>query len=151
PAKGPTGLDVGDLNGDGVTDAAVADQDGVRVVFNTPPVIVPNNTPKTARNLGTVVHVLLPTLTIVPGQEEPFFGLQVPTEQAKGAGDEVLDFSALFDHTEGAGLQMEVRDAAGHLLGSGSRFRVIAAQGTELFVHILGVTGAGGSRGAGAY
>jgi hypothetical protein len=151
PAVGPTGLAVGDFNGDGLTDIAVADEDGVRVIFSKPPVISSGSTVLTARNLGTVVHVLEPTLTIAPGHEDAFFRLQVPTEQAQGAGDEVLDFSALFDHTEGAGLQMEVRDAAGHLLGSGSRFRVIAAQRTELFVHIFGVTGAGGARGAGAY
>jgi hypothetical protein len=151
PAKGPTGLAVGDFNGDGVVDIAVADQDGVRVIFNKPPVIVSGATTQTARNLGTVVHVLEPTLTIVPGHEDAYFRLRVPTEAARGAGDEVLDFSALFEHTEGAGLQMEVRDAAGNLLGSGPRFRVSAGQGAELVVHVFAVPGAGGVRGAGAY
>src|SRR5262249_3258964 len=151
PARGPTGLDVGDFNGDGMMDIAVADQDGVRVIFNKPPVIVPNDTPQTARNLGPVVHLLEPTLTIVPGHEDSYFRLRVPTEAAQGSGDEVLDFSALFQYTEGAGLQLEVRDAAGKLLGSGPRFRISVAQGAELFVHIFGVTGAGGVRGAGAY
>jgi hypothetical protein len=151
PARGPTGLDVGDFNGDGAMDIAVADQDGVRVIFNKPPIISSGSTPQTARNLGTVVHLVEPTLTIVPNHEDAYFRLQVPTESAQHAGDEVLDFSALFEHTEGAGLQMEVRDANGHLLGAGTRFRVSAAQGTELFVHIFGVSGAGGVRGAGAY
>src|SRR5262249_30645422 len=72
PARGPTGLDVGDFNGDGMMDIAVADQDGVRVIFNKPPVIVPNDTPQTARNLGPVVHLLEPTLTIVPGHEDSY-------------------------------------------------------------------------------
>lgn len=150
PAKGPTGLDVGDLNGDGVTDIAVADQDGVRVIFNIPPVIASNVTPETARNLGTVVHVLLPTLTIVPGHQDAFFKLSVPTEAASGSGDEVLDFSGLFEFTEGEGLQLEVRDVAGTLLGQGVRFRVRAQQGQVLTLHVFGVQGAG-SRGAGAY
>jgi len=145
-AKDPTGLAVGDVNGDGMADIAVADEDGVRIVFGQPPNIVPNNTPQTARNLGTVVHVLEPTLTIVPGHEDAFFRLQVPTEATRGSGDEVVDFSALFQHTEGTGLQMEVGDAAGHLLGRGPRFRVTAQQGAELFVHIFGSSG-----GAGAY
>jgi hypothetical protein len=151
PAKSPTGLAVGDFNGDGTTDIAVADEDGVRVIFSKPPVIVSGDTPKTARNLGTVVHLLEPTLTIVPGHEDAYFRLQVPTEAVAGAGDEVLDFSALFQYTQGAGLQMEVRDSNGNLLGSGARFRVTAAQGAELFVHIFGVPEIGGQLGAGAY
>ncbi len=121
------------------------------MIFNKPPAIVSGDMPQTARNLGTVVHLLEPTLTIVPGHEDAYFRLRVPTEAAKGSGNEVLDFSALFQYTEGAGLQMEVRDAAGKLLGSGPRFRVSAAQGTELFVHIFNLSGAGGPRGAGAY
>ncbi len=147
----PTGLAVGDVNGDGVTDIAVADEDGVKIIFGKPPVIVPNDTLPTARNLGTVVHVLEPTLTIVPGHEDSYFRLQVPAEAARGAGDEVLDFSALVQEAEAPGLQMEVRDAAGNLLGSGSRFQVAAPQGAGLLVHVFGVPGAGGTRGTGAY
>jgi hypothetical protein len=112
---------------------------------------VPNITPQTARDLGAVVHVVQPTLTIVPGHEDAFFTLTVPAEVVAGAGDEVLDFSGLFQHTEGPGISMEVRDAAGNLLGSGERFRVRAPQGSVLTLHVFALTDATGTRGAGAY
>src|SRR5258708_39639970 len=112
PAINPSGLDVGDFNGDGMMDIAIADEDGVRVTYNKPPVILSGATPQTARNLGTVVHLLEPTLTVVPGHADAYFRLQVPTEAARGSGNEVLDFSTLFEHVEGAGLRMELRDAA---------------------------------------
>jgi hypothetical protein len=112
---------------------------------------VPNDTLATARDLGTVVHLLEPTLTIVPGHEDAFFKLTVPTEALAGAGDEVFDFSALFEATEGAGLSMKVLDAVGNLLGSGERFRVRAAQGAELTLHVFAVEAPDGTRGAGAY
>src|SRR5262249_41897482 len=108
-------------------------------------------TPQTARNLGTVVHLVEPTLTIVPGHTDAYYRLTVPTEAARGAGDEVLDFSGLFRATEGAGISMQVRDAAGNLLGSGERFRVQAQQGQLLTLHVFGVQGPGGQPGAGAY
>ena len=47
-----------------------------------------------------------PALTIVPGHQDAYYTLTVPTEAARGAGDEVLDFSGLFQDTEGAGLAM---------------------------------------------
>ena len=46
---------------------------------------------------------------------------------------------------------MEVRDAAGNLLGSGERFRVARPAGAVLTLHVFGVTDADGSRGTGAY
>ena len=44
---------------------------------------------------------------------------------------------------------MEVRDAAGNLLGSGERFRVSAPQGAVLTLHVFAATAADGTRGAG--
>ncbi len=155
-AKAPQALAVGDLNGDGLQDIAVVDRDGILTIFGNPPTIAPNNTPQTARDLGAVVHLAEPTLTIVPGHEDAYYKLSVPTESVAGAGDEIIDFSALFQYTEGAGLSMEVsiRNAdgtAGNLLGSGERLRIQAHQGEELLLHVFGVTGADSARGAGAY
>jgi hypothetical protein len=147
----PQDIKVGDLTGDGVADVVVTDTEGVRVIFGKQPVIAPNDTPQTARNLGTVVHLLEPTLTLVPGHADAYFRLTVPTEAVPGAGDEVLDSSGLFQATEGAGISMEVTDAAGHLLGSGERFRVAARQGEQLTLHVFGLAAPDGSRGAGAY
>jgi hypothetical protein len=93
-----------------------------------------------------VVHLVEPTQTVVPGHTDAYYTLTAPTEAARGAGDEVLDFSGLFRATSGAGLSMEVRDAAGSLLGSGERFQVVVPQGEQLTLHVFGVGG-----GAGAY
>jgi hypothetical protein len=147
----PLDVTTADLTGKGTADVIAVDQTGVRVIFGKRPTIPPNDTPQTARNLGTVVHLLEPALTIVPGHTDAFYTLTVPTEDAPGSGNEVPDFSGLFQATEGAGLSMEVRDAAGNLLGSGERFRVVAPQGAVLTLHVFGVTGPDGSRGAGAY
>jgi hypothetical protein len=149
--EAPQDLDVGDLNRDGKLDIVVVDRGGILVIYGQPPNILPNNTLATARDLGTVVHLLEQTLTIVPGHEDAFFKLTVPTEAVPGAGDEVIDFSALFEAIEGAGLSMEVLDADGNVLGSGERFRVRAAQGAVLTVHVFGVESADGTRGSGAY
>jgi hypothetical protein len=140
-----------DLNGDQAIDVAAADIGGVRVVYTEPPAIAPNTTLATARDLGTVVHSILPTQALVPGQADAYFTLTVPTEAVAGAGDAVLDFSALFEHATGAGLSLEVFDAAGNLLGSGSRFRVRAPQGEQLTLHVFGVDDGGGNRGSGAF
>jgi hypothetical protein len=150
-AKGPLDVKVGDLNGDGAPDIVVVDRDGVEVVYGKAPAIPPNDTPRTARNLGTVVHVIEPTLTIVPGHADAYYTLTVPTEAVMGSGDEVLDFSGLFQATAGAGISMEVRDAQGNLLGSGERFRVQAPQGATLSLHVFGITDSHGVRGSGAY
>ena len=56
----------------------------------------------------------------------------------------MVDFSALFQDVGGAGLGMEVLDAAGDVLGSGDRFRVVAAQGSVLTIHVFGEPGRGG-------
>src|SRR5205823_7772506 len=128
PADAPQDVAVTDVNGDGVLDVVAADRQGVLVHFGKRPAIVPNDTPQTARNLGTVVHVVEPALTIVPGHTDAYYTLTVPTEAAPGAGAEILDFSGLFQALAGAGITMEVRDAAGRLLGSGERFRVVAPQ-----------------------
>jgi hypothetical protein len=149
--KAPQDLQVADLNGDGVPDIVVVDRDGILVIFGKPPVIPPNNTLETARDLGTVVHVVEPTQTIVPSHSDAYYTLAVPTEAARGARDEILDFSGLLQATEGPGISMDVRDAAGRLLGSGERFRVVARQGEQLTLHVFGVTAPDGSRGAGAY
>ena len=73
-------------------------------------------------DLGTVVHLVDQTQTIVPGHEDAYFKLIVPNEAVSGAGDEVIDFSGLFEAESGAGLSMEVLDANDNVLGSGERF-----------------------------
>src|SRR5262249_27018126 len=135
----PFDVKAADVNGDSFPDAVALNRDGVLVVFRRPPDIPPNDTLQTARDLGTVVHLLEPTLTLVPGHPDAFFKLTVPTEAVPGAGDEVLDFSGLFQALEGTGIALEVRDAGGNLLGFGERFRVRAPQGQVLTLHVFGV------------
>jgi hypothetical protein len=147
----PQSLAVGGFTGTSTTDVAFVDRDGIHVIYQNPPAIPANDTPQTARDLGTILHIVEPAQTIVPGHEDAYYSLTVPTETARGAGNEVIDFSAGFDALAGAGLMMEVRDAAGNLLGSGERFRVSAAQGATLTLHVLGATAPDGTRGAGAY
>ena len=151
PGQAPQSLALGDFTGDGAMDIAFVDRDGVHVIYNKPPAIPLNDEPATARDLGTVVHVIEPTETIVPGHLDAYFTLTVPTEAAQGAGNEVIDFSGLFQASEGAGLAMEVLDAEGNVLGSGERFRVSAAQGQVLTLHVFAATASDGTRGAGAY
>src|SRR5262249_16831251 len=109
--------------------------------------------PATARDLGTVVHFLGQPQAIVSGYMDAYYALTVPTEAVNGAGDEVLDFSAQFQFVQGTGLQMEVLDAVTkQVLGSASRFRVQAAQGQRLLVHIFGLPASGGlPQGTGIY
>jgi FG-GAP-like repeat len=151
PANAPLDLKVADLTGDGTPDILVAEAGGIEVIYGKPLTLPPNTTPKTARNLGTVVHLVEPTQTIVPGHEDAYYTLTVPTEAAKGAGDEILDFSGLFQGLSGAGIAMEVTDAAGNVLGSGERFQIKAPQGAVLTLHVYGVFNFDGSRGTGAY
>ena len=150
-SKSPQDIQTADLTGNGVADAVVVQQDGLQVIYGKPPTLVPNDTPQSARNLGTVVHVVEPALAIVTGHEDAYYKLTVPTESVPGAGNEVIDFSGGFQYLEGAGLGMEVLDASGQVLGSGERFRIDVAQGATLTLHVFGATAADGTRGAGAY
>ena len=147
----PQSLAVGDVNGDGTPDVAFVDRDGVHVVYGRAPVIAPNNTPATARNLGVVVHLVEPTLTLFPAQPDAYFSLTVPTEAARGSSDEVIDFSDNVQAAAGAGLTMAVLDSTGRVLGSGGNFRIRAAQGEVLLVRLSAARSADGSMGAGAY
>jgi len=147
----PQSLAVGDLTGDGTLDIVYVDTDGVHIIFGKPPVIAPNNTPQTSRNLGVVVHTVEPTLTIVPGHEDAYYTVTVPTEAAPGSGPEVIDFAGDFEAVAGAGLSMRVLSSQGAQLGSGQEFDVVAAQGQTLTVHVFGMAGSGGTLGAGAY
>ena len=113
--------------------------------------LFPNNTPDAARDLGSVAHLVTIPQAIVPGHDDAYIRYSVPVEAAPGSGDQVIDFSALFQDVQGAGLQMEVRDAAGQVLGSGARFRVRAPQGTVLMVHVFGLPAEDGTRGSGVY
>jgi hypothetical protein len=142
---------VADLTGNGAQDIVVTDVGGVRVIYGKPPQIAPNTSMASARDLGTVVHLVNPPQAIVPGHEDAFYTLKVPTEAFAVAGPEVLDISAQFQDLVGAGLGMEVRDAQGNLLGSGDRLRLTVAQGATLSVHVFGVTANDGSRGSGSY
>ena len=147
----PQDLQVADLNGDGIPDVVVVDRDGLFVIFGKLPTIKPNDSQDTARGLGTAVHLVQPTLSITPSNQDAWYRLQVPTEVVSGAKDEVLDFSGGFASQEGAGLGMEVVDPTGNVRGSGERFRVVAHQGETLYVHIFGKNDLSGVAGAGAY
>ena len=150
-SKSPQDIQTADLTGNGVADAVVVQQDGLQVIYGKPPTLVPNDTLQSARNLGTVVHVVEPALAISTNHEDAYYKLTVPTESVPGAGNEVIDFSGGFQYLEGAGLGMEVLDASGRVLGSGERFRIDVAQGATLTLHVFGATAADGTRGAGAY
>ena len=133
----------------GSTDLAATDTGGVRVIYGVPQpqaggssgsslTVPPNTTLGTARDLGSAAHVVTQPQAIVAGYEDAYFTYHVPTEDVPGSGPEVVDFSALFQDVGGAGLGMKVLDAAGDVLGSGDRFRVVAAQGSVLTIHIFG-------------
>jgi hypothetical protein len=147
----PISVAVGDVNGDGSKEVVFVDQPGVRVFFARPPALTPNTTRDAARDLGTVVDLLEPTLTIIPGREAAWYALTVPTEAAHGSGDEIVDFSGLFAHQRGPGLDMQVLDGDGNVLGAGEHVRVRAKQGQRLYVHVFARTDATGGRGSGAY
>jgi hypothetical protein len=148
----PASLAVGSINAGGAVDIAYVDNDGVHVILlGDSALLTPNDTPQTARDLGVGVHVLEPTLTIVPGHEDAYYAITVPTEAAPGSGDEVMDFNGGFQATQGAGLNMQVADLAGNVLASGEHIRLRVPQGQRLILHVFGVIAADGSRGAGAY
>ena len=150
-AKSPLDLQVADLTGGGTPDVVIGETGGIEVIYGKPLALPPNTTPQSARNLGTVVHLVEPTQTIVPGHEDANYTLTAPAEAVRGPGNEVLDFSGLFQGLGGAGLSMAVTDAAGNVLGSGERFRIEAIPGAVLTLHVFGVVGAGGAIGTGAY
>jgi hypothetical protein len=135
----PQDVALGDFNGDGSPDIAVTDSDGIHVIFGGTPSLVPNDTPQTALDLGTVTHAVEPTLSIAPGHEDAYFKLTAPTEADSSAGDEVLDISGGFQHKFGAGLTMDLLNAAGQVIASGARFRVVVSQGQALTLHVHGI------------
>ncbi len=145
-AAGQFNDDTGDgkIDGQDSLDLAMADVGGVRVIYGQSPTIVPNTTLPNARDLGTVVHLVSQAMAIVPGFQDAFFKITVPREASPQAGDQVIDFSALFEFPEGQGLGMEVLNAQGQVVGTGQRFRIIARQGQELTVHVFGVNGGAG-------
>lgn len=144
----PLDVDVDDLNGDGMLDFVVVDRDGILLAFLEPPDVVPNNTLASARDLGTVVHFVDQTQTIVLGREDAYYKFTVPTEVVTSA-DQVVDISLAFEAIEGPGIDSELLDAQGNLLGRGGRFRIRARQGEELVLHVFGVND--GTQGYGAF
>jgi hypothetical protein len=156
----PTQLATGDFNGavatgdfrnNNLTDIAVVDGDSVRVIYNGGVNVTPNKTAGTARNLGDALHVLTPTEVIAPNFEDAYFTYTVPTESAAGAGNEVIDFSAIFGNLSAPGLQMEILGTGAATNPTGTDIRLVVPQGTVLTVHIFGVDGASGARGAGTF
>lgn len=147
----PQDVDVADIDGDGRLDIVVTDRDGIHVLYSRRPPIVANDHLVAARNLGVTVHLIQPTLTITPVQQEAWFRLEVPREVAFGSKDQVLDISGGFSSQSGPGLQLEVLDESGHQLASGERLRLTRSQGESLYVRVLGATDASGNHGSGAY
>ncbi len=150
-AISPSAVAVSDVNGDGAPDIIYLDRDGMHVLFGGSPQIQLNNTPATARNLGTVVHILEPTLTILPGHEDAYYRLTSPTEHVAGSGNEVVDISGQFSASGGAGLSIQVFNSGGALLASGADVRVVVPQGAGLLVQVFGARDAAGNLGTGAY
>lgn len=97
------------------------------------------------------MHVVEPALTLVPGHEDAYYTMTVPSEDAPGAGDEVIDFTGNFTALAGAGLSMEVLDSTGAVLASGEHIRLRAGQGQVLTIHVFGLPAGDGARGSGAY
>lgn len=150
-AEQPLSLRVHDFDRDGTLDIGVVDRREYFIIFGDSPDIAPNDARTKARDLGTVVHTVQPTLTITSSTPEAWYRLKVPTEEFDSNRRQVLDFSAGFGVEAGGGLRMQVTDAAGNLLGSGARLRIVAAQGAELFVRVFGMADDHGIAGSGAY
>jgi hypothetical protein len=142
---------VNDFDGDGKRDLAITEAGGARILYAAAHHVTPNTTEASALDLGTVVHLVTQPRAIVPGFAEAYYTLTVPVESVPNAGDQVIDFSALFQYTEGGGLNLELLNAQGDVLGSGSRFRITAAQGDVLTVHVFGVASQSGVAGYGVY
>jgi hypothetical protein len=133
----------------GSAELVATDVGGVRIIHGVPQpqtggssgssLTVPSNTTLgTARDLGSAPHLVTLPQAIVNGYEDAYFTYKVPTEDVPGSGVEVVDFSTLFQDVGGAGLGIEVLDAAGDVVGAGDRFRLVAAQGELLTIHIFG-------------
>ncbi|WP_422925029.1 FG-GAP-like repeat-containing protein [Singulisphaera sp. PoT] len=121
------------------TDLIVTDAGGVTLIFGKPLTFPSNSTPQTARDLGGDDHIVTPPQVIAPSHPASYFTYTVPTEVVAGSGDQVVDVSALFFNQKGPGLQVEVLDTAGNVLGSGSRFRLVAQQGEVLTIRVFGL------------
>lgn len=150
-AEQPLSLRVHDFDQDGTPDIGVVDRREYFIIYGDSPEIVRNDSRAKARDLGTVVHTVQPTLTITSDTPEAWYRLKVPTEEFDPNRRQVLDFSAGFGIEAGGGLRMQVTDAAGSLLGSGARLRIVAEQGAELFVRVFGVADEDDITGSGAY
>jgi hypothetical protein len=151
---------------EGRTELAATDTGGVLVIYGVPQpqtsgasrsslTVPPATTLASARDLGSTAHLVTQPQAIVAGYEDAYYTYHVPTEDVQGSGAEVVDFSALFQDVGGAGLEMEVLDAAGNVLDSGTRFRVVAAQGSVLTIHVFSepasATADGAAQGSGVY
>ncbi len=146
----PLDIEATDFNADGVLDLGVVDRGEFLALFSEAPQRSKHDSIATAQDLGVVVHLVEPTLTITPGNEEKFFKLTVPTEAVPGSRDVVMDISSGIDHLSASGIQMEVLDSEGHVLADGSRVRIRASQGSALYVHLFGIK-TNGILGTGAY
>ncbi len=148
---------VGDFTGNGASDIAATDNDGVLVIYGKSPSFAANTSTATARDLGSATHLVTLPETIVASQEDAYFTYTVPTEEDANSGPQVVDLSALFQDVQGAGLQMDVTDSLGQVKvtgspsTSGNRVRIIAPQGDVLTIHIFGQTSSGESQGTGVY
>jgi hypothetical protein len=136
--------------GNGATDLAVTDTGGVEVIYGAP-LTLPSVT-----NLGSSVHLATQTHAITSAYPSADFTYTVPTEAAAGAGQQIVDISAQFQHIQGAGLSMTVSLAGGavtvlqsYVSSTGIRYRVLVDQGSTLAIHVA--SNDNGTTGFGAY
>ncbi len=146
----PLDIKATDLNDDGLLDLAVVDRNELLTIFSTAPQRSKNDTFSAAQDLGVVVHLVEPTLTITPDNDERYFKLTVPKEAVRDSQDAIIDISSGINHVGGAGIQMEVFSAEGQILAKGSRVRLRAPQGSVNYVRISGIE-SNGVLGTGAY
>ena len=103
----------GDFTGNGATDVVVAGTRRRHRDLRHAPVDRPEQHGRDRAALGSVAHLVTLPQAIVSGFENAYYTYDVPTEAVAGSGDEVIDFSALFQDVQGAGLEMDVTDASG--------------------------------------